>query len=312
MSTLILGGTSSGEVENSNTNNNNLNNIITYEDSIETRYVSLEEKLEMIEQAVEPTIKYYTTTEPLNKRQTADLEFDPVGWLGEEEPVKGVNTLDNGWVELHDGAFVNGKYLAEKDITEEEYNQSVNEYKTAVAKAAEERRARIAAQKKKEAEQRAAKQKALAVSKESNTAKTQSTTISGQTAKSTSVGRNGITLNATELDLMARLVRAEAGGEQYEGMVAVAAVVFNRVASSQFPNNVTDVIYARNQFSPVANGSINKPASDIHYKAVKDALTRDNTNGALFFYAPSLVKSPYMESLRTVKVIGVHVFKVNY
>ncbi|MNH26818.1 Spore cortex-lytic enzyme precursor [compost metagenome] len=92
-------------------------------------------------------------------------------------------------------------------------------------------------------------------------------------------------------------------------MVAVASVVFNRVKSERFPNTVTDVIYAKNQFSPVMNGSINKQASEIQYKAIEDALTRDNTNGALFFYAPSLVKSGYMESLTTVAVIGVHHFK---
>ena len=54
--------------------------------------------------------------------------------------------------------------------------------------------------------------------------------------------------------LLANLIYCEAGGEPYEGKVAVGAVVINRVLSSVYPDTVTGVIYQRKQFSPVASG----------------------------------------------------------
>lgn len=118
------------------------------------------------------------------------------------------------------------------------------------------------------------------------------------------------TLSSYEIDLLARLVRAEAQGESFVGKVAVAEVVLNRVEASQFPDTISDVIYQRGQFSPVSNGSINKPADDDSVRAVHTAITGTNySNGALFFYAPSLVNSPWLASRPTATTIGVHTFK---
>lgn len=240
--------------------------------------------------AVKPDLSaFYVVNEPLNKRKTPNIDYAPIGYLAKGEPVKGVDILDNGWVKLSDGAFVNGKYITvQRGMTEETFNQLTVEFKKKEA----ERLAKL----KEEQARKAAQAKAQQQQKQT-------------VAAVASTGRGGITLSADEKDLLARLVRAEAGGESYEGMVAVASVVFNRITSGKFPTSVSGVIYARNQFQPVSNGSINKPASEVHFKAVEDALTRDNTNGALFFYAPSLVKSTYMESLATVAVIGTHHFK---
>ena len=51
------------------------------------------------------------------------------------------------------------------------------------------------------------------------------------------------------LDLLARLISAEARGEPYEGQVAVGAVVLNRVEHPSFPNSVAEVIYQPGAFS---------------------------------------------------------------
>ena len=59
---------------------------------------------------------------------------------------------------------------------------------------------------------------------------------------------------AGDLELLAALIECEAGGEPYEGKLAVGSVVLNRVASSHFPNTVVGVIYQSGQFSPVASG----------------------------------------------------------
>ena len=57
--------------------------------------------------------------------------------------------------------------------------------------------------------------------------------------------------------LLAALVKCEAGGESYEGQLAVASVVMNRVRSGAYPNSIHGVIYASGQFTPALNGKVN-------------------------------------------------------
>ncbi len=94
---------------------------------------------------------------------------------------------------------------------------------------------------------------------------------------------------AYDLDLLARLITAEAQGEPYEAQVAVGAVVMNRVKSSDWPNTIKGVIYQEiggyYQFTPVVNGWIDKPAEPECIKAAKAAMSgADPTNGAQFYY----------------------------
>ncbi|WP_413298898.1 cell wall hydrolase [Bacillus sp. 1P10SD] len=114
-----------------------------------------------------------------------------------------------------------------------------------------------------------------------------------------------------EIDLLARLVRAEAESEPYQGKVAVACVVLNRVDSSAFPNTIKEVIYQKGQFQPVQNGEINKPADIDSIKAVKEALKekRNVAAGSLFFYNPAIATSRWLDSRATTLMIGHHVFK---
>lgn len=88
--------------------------------------------------------------------------------------------------------------------------------------------------------------------------------------------------------LLACLVQAEAGGEIYEGKLAVANVVLNRVQSPSFANSITDVIYQSGQFSVVNNGSLASimsqgPAQEC-VQAAQDALAgNNNVPGYLYF-----------------------------
>ena len=100
---------------------------------------------------------------------------------------------------------------------------------------------------------------------------------------------SGSSYTAEELDLLARLVHAEAQGEPYDAKVAVGAVVMNRVKNSSWPDSLEDVIYQKSggyyQFTPVVNGWINKPAGTDAVKAAKDALNgTDPSRGAQFYY----------------------------
>lgn len=121
-------------------------------------------------------------------------------------------------------------------------------------------------------------------------------------------------ISPSEKELLARLVHAEAEGEPYEGKVAVAVVVLNRVDHPDFPNTVKEVIeevtpsghYA---FSPVLDGRINNEASDEARRAVEEAIAfRGQGQGSIFFYNPKIATNHWQKT-RTVTVeIGNHVF----
>jgi N-acetylmuramoyl-L-alanine amidase len=121
------------------------------------------------------------------------------------------------------------------------------------------------------------------------------------------------TISASDKDLLARLVHAEAKGEPFAGKVAVATVVLNRVDHPDFPNTIKDVIYERSggyyAFTPVQNGTIREPADRESYLAVEEALAfRGLGSGSLFFYNPKTAKSSWLRSKQVTVVIGNHVF----
>lgn len=66
------------------------------------------------------------------------------------------------------------------------------------------------------------------------------------------------TTDADTLLLLAALIHCEAGGEPYEGQLAVGAVVMNRVRSSAYPDTIHGVIYASGQFTPAMSGKVNR------------------------------------------------------
>lgn len=114
-----------------------------------------------------------------------------------------------------------------------------------------------------------------------------------------------------DLQLMARAVNGEARGEPYEGQVAVAAVILNRVRHSSFPNSVSGVIYQPGAFTAVSDGQINVPiASDSTvYKACRDAMNGwDPTGGAIYYFNPDTATSSWIWSRTFIKQIGKHRF----
>ena len=93
---------------------------------------------------------------------------------------------------------------------------------------------------------------------------------------------------ASDLNLLARLINAEAGGECYIAQVAVGAVIMNRVKSSRFPNSISAVINQKYngsyQFGCVKNGSIKRPAPASDTRAALSAVSGTNPiKKALFF-----------------------------
>jgi N-acetylmuramoyl-L-alanine amidase len=133
------------------------------------------------------------------------------------------------------------------------------------------------------------------------------------TAANTVTSRSSAPYSAAELDLFARLVHAESAGEPFQGQVAVAASILNRVRSSRYPNTLNGVIYQIEggyyQYSPVLDGRINQPAGDSARRAVKEALSgSDPSKGALGFYNPRKTTNQWVRSQPVTTTIGNHVF----
>ncbi len=113
-----------------------------------------------------------------------------------------------------------------------------------------------------------------------------------------------------DIQLLARVIRAEAEAEPYIGQVAVGAVILNRIQSPKFPNTLAGVIYQPKAFESVANGTINKPPTATARKAAQDCLNGwDPSGGALFFFNPAKVGAgSYVWTRKIIQRIGKHVF----
>lgn len=158
----------------------------------------------------------------------------------------------------------------------------------AQAKAAEE-----AARLEAEAQAKAAAEEAARIEAEA-----QQAALAAQTAQTAAI-------SAEELKLLANIIYCEAGSESYVGKVAVGNVIMNRVKSASQPNTITEVVYAKGQFSPVRNGSLQRALSSDKadaacYQAAIEALAGAQPVGGKLFFRRN--------NGRSGQVIGHHVF----
>ena len=159
----------------------------------------------------------------------------------------------------------------------------------AQAKAAAEEAARTAA----EAQAKAAAEEAARIAAES-----QQAALAAQAAQTAAI-------SSEELKLLANIIYCEAGSESYVGKVAVGNVIMNRVKSASQPNTITEVVYAKGQFSPVRNGSLQRALSSDKadaacYQAAIEALAGAQPVGGKLFFRRN--------NGRSGQVIGHHVF----
>lgn len=112
-----------------------------------------------------------------------------------------------------------------------------------------------------------------------------------------------------EIDMMARTVYGEARGEPYIGKVAVVGVILNRVASAQFPNTPSGVIFQPGAFTAVSDGQIWLSPDKESYRAVRDALNGwDPSDNAMYYFNPVTATSKWIWSRPQIKKIGKHIF----
>ena len=115
-----------------------------------------------------------------------------------------------------------------------------------------------------------------------------------------------VNFEADDRTLLASIIYCEAGGEPYEGKLAVGAVVINRVLSSRYPNTISGVIYQPYQFSPVGSGRFalalaeGRANSDCYAAADQAMAGQTNVGTCLYFRTP-------LEGMQGT-IIGGHIF----
>ncbi|MBR2564752.1 MAG: spore cortex-lytic enzyme [Paenibacillus sp.] len=120
---------------------------------------------------------------------------------------------------------------------------------------------------------------------------------------------NSLGLTENELKIMANAVYGEARGEPFEGQVAVAAVILNRVNDANFPSTPSGVIFQPGAFTAVADGQIYLEPNEQAKKAVEQALNGwDPSGGCLYYFNPRTATSKWIWTRPQVKTIGQHIF----
>lgn len=120
---------------------------------------------------------------------------------------------------------------------------------------------------------------------------------------------NSMGLTENEIKIMANAVYGESRGEPFEGQVAVAAVILNRVRSPEFPNTPSGVIFQPGAFTAVADGQIYLEPNAQARKAVEQAMNGwDPSGGCLYYFNPKTATSKWIWTRPQVKTIGQHIF----
>lgn len=102
----------------------------------------------------------------------------------------------------------------------------------------------------------------------------------------TSNASEHVDLSEEDTYLLCKMAMAEAEGEDIDGKVLVINTILNRVNSNEFPDTIKDVIYQKNQFSPISDGRFDKvEPNEECYDALGLVIFdgQDNSQGALYF-----------------------------
>jgi N-acetylmuramoyl-L-alanine amidase len=133
--------------------------------------------------------------------------------------------------------------------------------------------------------------------------------VGTQTLQALGMSETQGSAGGNDLNLLARLISAEARGEPYRGQVAVGAVVLNRMEHPSFPNTMSGVIFQAGAFSCIDDGQFDEPVADSAYNAARDALNGiDPTGGAIYYFNPATATNKWIWSRPLILVRGSHRF----
>lgn len=121
--------------------------------------------------------------------------------------------------------------------------------------------------------------------------------------QNTTVSVSKVTYTEEDLYWLSRIVSAESSGEPYEGKLAVANVIINRMKSNEYPNTIKGVIFDKSfgvQFTPVKSGTIYNTPTTESIQAAKEALHGTNNIGnSLFFVNSDKTTLTWIQTSRT-------------
>ncbi len=234
---------------------------------------------ELVEKYGEPSI--IVTVNGLNVREKADTESDKMTVIYRNE-IYPVLDSDDDWIKINIPEDNTAGYV------KREYTELIIDFKDALSKEEEAELLKL------QAEERAKKNTKV-------------------------IKQDGVSYTQEELKLLACLVHSEAGSQSFEGKLAVANIVLNRVKSSKYGGSIKSVIYQPGQFSVAKSGALAKQLSNydsyssksqlLSVKAAKAALQGSNNIGSrLYFHSyRAAVKKGYDKKKDCVK-LGDHLF----
>ena len=129
--------------------------------------------------------------------------------------------------------------------------------------------------------------------------------------ESTHIREYAIPISTEDRNKLCKLAFAEAGNQDVDGKALVMLVVLNRVESDKFPDSISEVIFARNQFSVTTNGMYdNAPTDDPGCLEALDLVMQgyDISQGATYFESYKSYDSWHYKNLNFLFEHGDHWF----
>lgn len=115
-------------------------------------------------------------------------------------------------------------------------------------------------------------------------------------------------IDEEDLELLSRIIYAEAKGEPFEGKKGVGRVVINRKNSSRFPDSIEEVIFQPGQFCAAGNHNFNGNPCEESREAARVVLSEEREKGALYFINQKKSSPSWINGLMFVERIGDHWF----
>lgn len=264
--------------------------------------------------------KFVVVADSVNVRAEATTDSDVIGMLSYGN-VGEVISSDGEWIYFTSGE-VTGYVKAEFVVTGKEAEQYVTpgtEYTTAIPVTVEDEEESNDKPEEETTEEPVEETTEAPVVEEpiveepvteDVVAEQEETVTTGNQVTIETTYRAPITLTAEEINLIASIVTLECGYEPYEGQLAVANVILNRLESGIWGTTVSEVIYAPNQFSTAYASNLSyyleNGAKESCVQAVNEALAGTNNIGSYMSFRPTYAAS--YSSYESYTTIGNHVF----
>lgn len=265
--------------------------------------------------------EYYSATavakeDGINLRAAADKSADVVGAVYENVTYNVAPEKTNeDWVCLEIAEGTEGYASADYMEVTEGYRVAEVVDQTGTEEEEADTTEEDAAETEKHAEGSVTENKKTDNKKATTQATTQAATTEATTQKSNNEANIGttrtpISLSDADINLMAAVMTLECGGESYEGQLAVANVILNRLQMGIGGNTISDVVYAPYQFSVVSDsrfaGLVANGAQASCIQAARDACAGNNNIGDMIGFRPTW--NIDTSTVAAYKQIGNHIF----